>query len=198
MKTALLGATIPAIPINAGSIGVSDPGGLFGGEPLTLQDVIDLWATLGGIDGYYLNTLGGKDKLQALGALGATETIDMANASVFLGTMSANCTVTFTGWTNLRRCTIGVSLTADGTSVPTFSGVTWIGGTPFYDSTAATVTHFLFFSDDGGSTIYGSMLGGGSGSDATHVWMPLTTVVGGVPELVWDADNSLIPTFVPV
>jgi hypothetical protein len=32
---------------------------------------------------------------------------------------------------------------------------------------------------------------GGSGSTA---YMPLTTVVGGVPELVWDADDSLIPT----
>lgn len=35
-------------------------------------------------------------------------------------------------------------------------------------------------------------------ADATHVWMPLTTVVGGVPELVWDADDSLIPTLVPL
>jgi hypothetical protein len=33
---------------------------------------------------------------------------------------------------------------------------------------------------------------------ATHAWMPLTTLVGGVPELVWDADGSLIPTFIPI
>jgi hypothetical protein len=33
--------------------------------------------------------------------------------------------------------------------------------------------------------------GGGGGSEA---WMPLTTVVGGEPELVWDDDDSLIPT----
>lgn len=32
----------------------------------------------------------------------------------------------------------------------------------------------------------------------THVWMPLTTVVGGVPELVWEDDDSLIPTKVPI
>lgn len=32
----------------------------------------------------------------------------------------------------------------------------------------------------------------------THVTMPLTTVVGGVPELVWGADDSLIPTEVPL
>jgi hypothetical protein len=30
------------------------------------------------------------------------------------------------------------------------------------------------------------------------VWMPLTTVVAGEPELVWDDDDSLIPTLVPV
>lgn len=36
------------------------------------------------------------------------------------------------------------------------------------------------------------------GASATHVWMPLTTVVGGVPDLVWDANDSLIPTWVPV
>lgn len=41
----------------------------------------------------------------------------------------------------------------------------------------------------------------GAGSDPaddTQVWMPLTTVVGGTPELVWDGDDSLIPTLVSV
>lgn len=33
---------------------------------------------------------------------------------------------------------------------------------------------------------------------ATHVWMPLTSVVGGEPVLVWDGDDSLIPTYVPL
>lgn len=31
-----------------------------------------------------------------------------------------------------------------------------------------------------------------------RVWLPLTTVVAGEPQLVWDDDNSLIPTQVPV
>lgn len=35
-------------------------------------------------------------------------------------------------------------------------------------------------------------------SPMSHVAMPLTTVVGGLPELVWDADNSLIPTLIPM
>jgi hypothetical protein len=37
-----------------------------------------------------------------------------------------------------------------------------------------------------------------SGGASTMAWMPLTTVVAGEPELVWDADDSLIPTLVPV
>jgi hypothetical protein len=36
-----------------------------------------------------------------------------------------------------------------------------------------------------------------AGSTST-AWMPLSTVVGGTPELVWDADDSLIPTSVPI
>jgi len=40
----------------------------------------------------------------------------------------------------------------------------------------------------------------GSGNPAldAHVWMPLTSVVGGEPVLVWDDDDSLIPTLVPL
>jgi hypothetical protein len=38
---------------------------------------------------------------------------------------------------------------------------------------------------------------GGEWRNSRHAWIPLTTVIAGVPELVWDADNSLIPTEVP-
>ena len=31
-----------------------------------------------------------------------------------------------------------------------------------------------------------------------HVWLPLTTTVGGVPEIVWETTDGLIPTQVPV
>jgi len=39
--------------------------------------------------------------------------------------------------------------------------------------------------------------GSGASPSDTAGWMPLTTVVGGVPDLVWDAGDSLIPTFTP-
>ena len=32
----------------------------------------------------------------------------------------------------------------------------------------------------------------------SFVWMPLTTTVGGTPDLVWDADNGLVPTQIPL
>lgn len=31
-----------------------------------------------------------------------------------------------------------------------------------------------------------------------YVWMPLTTVLAGVPQLVWDDDDNLIPTLTPL
>jgi hypothetical protein len=39
--------------------------------------------------------------------------------------------------------------------------------------------------------------GGGASPADTAGWMPLTTVVGGVPELVWESTDSLIPTYGP-
>lgn len=39
--------------------------------------------------------------------------------------------------------------------------------------------------------------GGGPAAD-TAVWMPLTTVSAGVPELVWGGDDGLIPTLIPL
>jgi concanavalin A-like lectin/glucanase superfamily protein len=45
----------------------------------------------------------------------------------------------------------------------------------------------------GGNTVW-APAAGGDPADDTLVWMPLTTVSGGTPELVWDADDSLIPT----
>lgn len=38
---------------------------------------------------------------------------------------------------------------------------------------------------------------GGTSPTDTAGWLPLTTVVGGVPDLVWDATDSLIPTYTP-
>jgi hypothetical protein len=39
--------------------------------------------------------------------------------------------------------------------------------------------------------------GGGSSPSDTAGWMPLTTVLGGTPDLVWDSTDNLIPTYGP-
>lgn len=46
-----------------------------------------------------------------------------------------------------------------------------------------------------GKYVPGTPTGGGS---STTALVPLTTVVGGVPELVWDDDNNLVMTEVPL
>ena len=189
MKTALLGPALPSIPINAGSIGVSDPGGVFGGPPLTVQDIID--AIGSGTLGTYLTTiLGGQGVVQALGTLGATELIDLANANKFWGTLDQDCTITTTGWTPLKDVQISVELIQDGTGgwTPTFSGVTWIGGTPTWTTTAGTVTHVVLFSRDGGTTIYGAVVGGGGGADHSLV----TVAASGAAQTI---DVSIATTY---
>ena len=54
----------------------------------------------------------------------------------------------------------------------------------------------LIGTDNGDDTLTLDATGDDPSTD-TLVWMPLTTVTGGVPELVWDADDSLIPTLTP-
>lgn len=164
--------TQPAQPVvvarnvSASGVGVSDPGG-FWPDPATAQAVFDFIAA-GGLTGYLRTTLGGIGNVQALGTLGATETIDLANANLFWGTLDQDCTITMVGWTNLKDAQITVLLFEDGTGgwEPTFAGVTWDGGgaTPTHDTTAGTFTRYVFTSHDGGTTIIGAKTGSAGGS----------------------------------
>ena len=168
MKTVLTGTHIGLVS-NVAASGVSyiDTGGLFGGGTLTLEQILAIIGS-GTLSDAYLTVIGGgKGTVQALGTLGATELIDLANANKFWGTLDQACTISTTGWTNGKDCAISVELIEDGTGgwTPTFSGVTWIGGTPSWDTTAGTVTHVVLFSRDGGTTIYGAVVGGNAASD---------------------------------
>ena len=114
---------------------------------------------------YFLATSGGQGVYASLGNLGATETINLANGLFQAGTLNANCTIGFTGWTNGVLCEVGVRLTEDGTGgwTPTFTGVTWpSGAVPTHTTTAGAVTEYLFWSTDGGAKIYGGQIGGSS------------------------------------
>lgn len=44
----------------------------------------------------------------------------------------------------------------------------------------------------------GTPTGGGNPADDTLVWMPLVSINGGVPEIVLDDDDGLIPTLIPI
>jgi hypothetical protein len=141
---------------------ITDTGGYY-----TSDDLEAILAEIGaGLSpgSFLTTTLGGQGVVQALGTLGATELIDLNNANKFWGTLDQDCTITTTGWTNLKDAQISVELIQDGTGgwTPTFTGVTWIGGTPDWVTTAGTVTHVVLFSRDGGTTIYGAVVGGTS------------------------------------
>ena len=120
---------------------------------------------------YFLASDGGQGVRALLGAVGTTETIDLGNGLYQRLTLNANCTVSFTGWTSGTYCEVSLRLTEDATGgwTPTFSGVTWVGGTtPTHTTTAGTSTEYAFWSDDGGATIVGGQLGaGGSASPLT-------------------------------
>jgi hypothetical protein len=147
----------------ASGVTVADLGGYFVGT--TLEEILaEIGA--GTAPGSFLTVIGGgKGTVQALGTLGATETIDLANGNLFWGTLDQDCTITTTGWTNLKDCQITVELIEDGTGdwTATFSGVTWIGTAPA-SASAGEVIHAVLFSRDGGTTIYGAVVGGGGSS----------------------------------
>jgi hypothetical protein len=67
------------------------------------------------------------------------------------------------------------------------------------DFAEITVGAGLTGTDLGGGVIEISATGGGGDpADDPTVWLPLTTVIGGVPDLVWDANDSLIPTLTAI
>jgi hypothetical protein len=161
--------TQPAQPVPfaqfSGGSSFDNSGGLLPPGTDTVQEAIDA-IIAGGLSGYLTTILGGQGVIQDLSTLGATETIDLANANYFYGTLDQDCTISFTGWTTGKDSEILVEVTEDGSGgwTPTFSGVSWLGGTPTHDTTAATVTLYGFLSRDGGTTIYGFQAGSGGSS----------------------------------
>lgn len=144
---------------------------------------------------YFLASFGGQGVRGSLGNLGTTETINLANGLYQLGTLNANCTIGFTGWTNNTYCEVGLRLTEDGAGgwTPTFTGVTWVGGSaPTHTTTAGTSTEYVFWSTDGGTTIIGGLLGaGGSGFVLSH---PSTSSNSFTSNAVLTNDNSIAIT----
>jgi hypothetical protein len=151
---------------------------------------------------YLLGTLGGKGTVNVVAASGATETLDLTDGNDHDVTLTDDCTLTLTGATNGVACYMTILLRQDGTGskMVTWPGsVEWVGGSaPTLQTAADAWDLVVLVTYDGGTTWFAQHAGTASGSN-DRVWMPLTTVdTSGEPALVWDDDDSLIPTEVPV
>lgn len=194
-----------------GGVSVGGGSGDAGEVPISNGDgtatFTDLEAAVAAL-GRFLETVGGgKGKVAPLGTLGSGPlTIDVGLGNWLWGTLDDDIDLDFSGLTDPKGCDWLLELIEDGTGghTPNLIGVTWLtadGSPPIWNTTAGTTTFIGLLSRNGGTTIYAGILGGGgSGATAsdTAVWMPLTTVVAGEPVLVWDGDDSLIPTLVPL
>lgn len=151
--------------------------------------------------------LGEEHGINIINPAGATPSLDLSLGNVQDVTLTTGATIAFVnpGAAGVERRWL-IKLRGEE-SVAWPAEVEWILGDAPEPATDGFAYHEIgIATDDGGASFRGYNLpgaigeGGGTGdpSDDTHVWMPLTTVVGGVPELVWDANNSLIPTLVPL
>lgn len=135
-----------------------------------LAEIYGLIAALSS-SGFIQTTGGGGEEVESHGAMGATETIDLADGNIHIGTLDANCTFTFTGYAALSGLSWVVILDQDGTGGWT---TTWpaavddaAGLSSALDTTASGRQIVSFFSPDGGTTIYWAILGPGSGGGVT-------------------------------
>lgn len=116
---------------------------------------------------------GGKETYQTIAALGATHTLDLTNGNGFVATLTANCTLTFTGATAGKLCSFMLELHQDGTGgwVTTWPGsVIWAAGSaPTLPTTLSTFVVLTFYSTDGGTTWIGfSTAGSGTTTSGYH------------------------------
>lgn len=117
---------------------------------------------------------GGRDQAFAHGNLGTTENIDPTDGNVHTGTLTADCTITLLGPDTTRVSavsTLEIYLTEDGTGgwTPTFAAsagsIVWPDGvTPEHDTTADTLTRYVFETIDNGTIWYGLQVGAGGSS----------------------------------
>jgi hypothetical protein len=108
---------------------------------------------------------GGIEVVAEDAASGAAHTIDLADGNVFDLTLTANCTLTLTGATADKGCSIWVLLRQDGTGSRTViwpASVEWPGDvTPTLATAANAVDIFALLTIDGGTVWYGNYAAAG-------------------------------------
>lgn len=122
------------------------------------------------ISGLVTKIRGGLETVDAHGSPGATVTLDIGTGNWHSLTLTADCTVTVSGFTAATGCSVLVKVTQDGTGG---WAITWDSDIVFAgdDQPAqgiGEVSWFILVSDEGDGTIYGFPVGGG-GSPATTV-----------------------------
>ncbi len=91
---------------------------------------------------------------QALGQISSDTTLDVSAYVSFAFEPTASLTISFTGWSGGLHQAF-VQVTGGGDYPPTFSGVSWDGGSAPSLQTGSGVDLLAFWSVDGGTTVYG-------------------------------------------
>lgn len=158
-------------------------------------------------------TTGGDSAVTTISASGTAKTLMVGGANYFDLTLTANCTIGFTGWPASGHFSeVGVRTTEDGTGgwTPTFSGVSWVGGgsAPAHTTTAGSATEYVFWTDDGGSSVIGGQIAPASGaisagSNSTRVreistagasttlWSPYDHAHDGIGTITASSSNTM-------
>ena len=128
---------------------------------------------------YLTRTLGEGGTVHSHGNVGATETIDATLGNIHLLTLDANCTLTLAATTSGPMCTLEIYLTQDSTGSRTVTwpgSVTWPSNAePVLSTTGGAIDRVLLETYNGGTTWYGSTVGGSVAGD-----------------VIWDAAGDLI------
>lgn len=156
-KTANTG--LPITP--AWTVTVTDSGGYFP-PGLTLEEILALIGAGAAPDSFLRSSYGEVHVIDTTHpTLTGTATFDLANGNVHPGTLTGDVTISTMSWPVAgRRGVLQWSIEGDGTSTPTFDGVTWIGDAPGVIG-AGDFLHGLLFSDDNGTVIWGAVAGDG-------------------------------------
>jgi hypothetical protein len=139
---------------------------------------------------------GGLETVQAHGNMGSAETIDAANANWHTGTLDANCTLTLTGPTSGKGCTIILELLEDGTGGRTITLPASVVNRTELEAaqvtTADTVAFLVLLTRDGGTNWYGFWAGGAAAAAALIVREVGGSDINPVAELEFDADDFVV------